>query len=173
MTTSTAERMLARLRKIGVDLPEGTQLVNTFARDWQREQGAWAWKAVGPGDIPLGIGSPFPMYHLLRRKWEVVTDEREGTTIILLAKRRPKPAPVTPASTQGEPRTTRRPRRYVPRPTWVYEGAPVLLLDGSRVIVAEVDEANCQVWWRSSRAKGAKKFPAGFHVLQPAPDKSA
>lgn len=173
MTTPTAERMLDRLRKVGLDLPEGTKLVRTFARDWQREEGAWAWKAVGPGDTPLGIGSSIPMYHLLRRRWELVTDERAGTTVVLLAKRRPKPAPVTPPSIQGEPRTTLRRRRHVPRPAWVYEGAPVLLLDGGRVIVAEVDEANCRVWWRSSQAKGAKKYPAGFEVLQPAPDESA
>lgn len=172
--TTTAERMLDRLRKVGIDLPEGTQLVNTYARDSQREEGAWAWKAVDPDGIPLGIGSPFPMYRLLRRRrWELVTDECEGTIVIVPAKHRPKPVPVTPASTQGELRSTPPWRRYVPRPTWVYEGAPVLLLDGGRVFVAEVDEANCQVWWRSSLAKGAKKGPAPFSVLQPAPDKNA
>lgn len=178
MTTRTSERMLDRLKRAGLDLPEGTQLVNTFARDWQRQEGAWAWQAVGPQNIPLGIGSPFPMSFLLQRKWELVSDEREDTTTIVPAKRKRNPAPKLESASAVERRraafsvatsAVTRHRRHVPRPTWVYEGARVLLLDGSQVIVVQVDEANSRVWWSSSMSKASKR-PAGFHVLRPAPD---
>ncbi|MFJ5785219.1 sigma-70 family RNA polymerase sigma factor [Streptomyces hydrogenans] len=77
---------------------------------------------------------------------------------------RSTPLPPPPPS----PRPAPRRRTPAPRPPWVYEGAPVLLLDGSRVYVARIDEENSRVWWRSSPASGPR-HPAGFHVLRPAP----
>lgn len=181
MTTLTVVRMLDRLRKAGLNLPQGTQLVNTFARDWQRKEGAWAWQAMGPGDMSLGVGSPFPMHFLLPRRWELVADEREGTTVIVPAHRKRKPPPgpeaaskgkgrmalVVPAPSPTGPRTAPQRHRRVPRPAWVYAGAPVLLLDGSQVFVVQVDEANSRVLWSSSMSKSSK-HQAGFHVLRPA-----
>ncbi|GHI44870.1 hypothetical protein ScoT_10440 [Streptomyces albidoflavus] len=181
VTTLTVIRMLERLRAAGLGLPPGAQLVNTFARDWQRKEGAWAWQAVDTGDVPLGVGSPFPMHFLLPRRWELVADEREGTTVIVPAHRERKPpseqeaarkgklgtAPLVPAPSPTGPRAAAQRHRRIPKPAWVYVGAPVLLLDGSQVFIVQVDEANSLVWWRSSMSKGSK-HQAAFHVLRPA-----
>ncbi|MFE1349655.1 sigma-70 family RNA polymerase sigma factor [Streptomyces sp. NPDC058757] len=81
-------------------------------------------------------------------------------------------APSVPPLLPPPPRPAPRRRAPVPRPAWVYEGAPVLLLDGSRVHVVQVDEENSRVWWSSSMRSGPR-HAAGFHVLRPAPGASS
>jgi hypothetical protein len=61
-----AERLLARLRKAGLDLPEGSQLVRVYPSSARRNEGAWSWAALGPDGRDLQLGSQFSMTELLR-----------------------------------------------------------------------------------------------------------
>lgn len=63
---SVQQRLIERLRRVGVDLPDGVTLCRTWAGYWQRSEGAWSWTAVGPdGHGELNIGSQWPMKLLL------------------------------------------------------------------------------------------------------------
>lgn len=62
---STRARLLARLRAMGLDLPEGTALLRTHAQRADRAAGAWSWYALGPGGYEVGLGSQHPMRELL------------------------------------------------------------------------------------------------------------
>jgi len=63
---TTQERLIERLREIGIDLPEGARLVRTHANGWQLTDGAWSWAALGPDGRELHIGSQHSMGELLR-----------------------------------------------------------------------------------------------------------
>jgi hypothetical protein len=63
---TTQERLIARLREIGINLPEGARLVRTHANGWQLSEGAWSWAAIGPDGRDLRIGSQYSMGELLR-----------------------------------------------------------------------------------------------------------
>ncbi|MFE4857411.1 hypothetical protein [Streptomyces sp. NPDC056670] len=60
-----SERLIARLREIGLDLPEGSRLVRVHPSRAMRNEGAWSWSAYGPGGRELLIGSQYPMAELL------------------------------------------------------------------------------------------------------------
>lgn len=60
-----SERLLARLREIGLDLPEGTKLRRVHPSAAMRNLGAWSWCALGPDGTDLHIGSRHPMSELL------------------------------------------------------------------------------------------------------------
>ncbi|MFF8656790.1 hypothetical protein [Streptomyces huasconensis] len=62
---TTAERLIARLREIGLDLPEGSRLVRVYPSPAMRNEGAWSWSAMGPDGRELLIGSQYPMAELL------------------------------------------------------------------------------------------------------------
>ncbi|WP_329142756.1 hypothetical protein OIU91_04000 [Streptomyces sp. NBC_01456] len=62
---TTAERLIARLREAGLDLPEGSRLVRVYPSRAMRNEGAWSWSAFGPGGRELQLGSQYPMAELL------------------------------------------------------------------------------------------------------------
>ncbi|MFC4506659.1 MULTISPECIES: hypothetical protein [Streptomyces] len=63
---TTAERLLARLREAGLDLPEGSRLDRVYPSRAMRTEGAWSWAAFGPGGRELRIGSQYSMTQLLQ-----------------------------------------------------------------------------------------------------------
>lgn len=81
----TAERLIIRLRKIGLDLPEGSRLERTHAGYWQRKQGAWTWRAIGPGNRPLWVGSTYTMTELLAAPGICAHRDGSDTSIDIVA----------------------------------------------------------------------------------------
>jgi hypothetical protein len=75
----TSERLIARLREIGLDLPAGTRLVRVNPSPSMRNAGAWSWAALGPDGYDLRIGSQYPMTELLRA--ESLDVSRVGTSV--------------------------------------------------------------------------------------------
>ncbi|MFE5912070.1 hypothetical protein ACFQ6B_23715 [Streptomyces wedmorensis] len=75
----TSERLLARLREIGVDLPQGAQLVRVHPSPAMRNAGAWSWAAFGPDGHDLRIGSQYPMSELI--KAEALDVSRIGSSV--------------------------------------------------------------------------------------------
>ncbi|THA72523.1 hypothetical protein E6R60_26710 [Streptomyces sp. A0642] len=80
MRASVAERLLARLRAAGVELPKGTRLVRVYPSESMRNVGAWSWTAANADGVPLyrdesgrtmAVGSQYPMGMLLRLGFEV------------------------------------------------------------------------------------------------------
>jgi hypothetical protein len=63
--TTTAERLLHRLRQAGLDLPEGSSLARVYPSEAMRNNGAWSWAAFGPDGHELHIGSQYSMGELL------------------------------------------------------------------------------------------------------------
>lgn len=74
----TSDRLIARLRKIGLDLPEGTQLVRVMPSGAMRNEGAWSWAAIGPTGAELRIGSQFSMSDLIAAPALVVSSIDSG-----------------------------------------------------------------------------------------------
>lgn len=74
----TSERLIARLREIGLDLPDGTQLVRLNPSRAMRNEGAWSWTALGPGGRELQIGSQHPMTALLEAEVLLAETIRSG-----------------------------------------------------------------------------------------------
>lgn len=74
------ERMLARLRAMGEDLPEGVRLDSTRAGRQQRSEGAWSWVAYGKDSKGrwIDLGSHWPMWALLGCKSLSITLDHEG-----------------------------------------------------------------------------------------------
>lgn len=77
---SVSERLLARLRAAGVELPEGARLVRVHPSESMRNVGAWSWTAADADGIPLcrdaqgrpmAVGSQYSMGELLRLGFEV------------------------------------------------------------------------------------------------------
>lgn len=74
-----SERLMARLRAMGVDIPEGSTLQRTYAGYWQRKGGAWSWFLLSPDGRDF-LGSYFPVKTLLRTRLNVTQGHRhEGT----------------------------------------------------------------------------------------------
>jgi hypothetical protein len=65
------ERLLARLREAGMDLPEGVTIQRTYAGREQRNAGAWSWALLGPNGEDLKAGSQWPVGDLLRHGFDV------------------------------------------------------------------------------------------------------
>jgi hypothetical protein len=77
-----AERLMARIRQAGIEVPEGSSCVRNRVTTWQRNEGAWSWRVDGPDGIPSGVGSWNTMTEMVRAKtWDIVTDEFGDTTI--------------------------------------------------------------------------------------------
>lgn len=74
----TSDRLLARLREIGLNLPEGAQLIRVYPSPAMRNAGAWSWFAVDRDGIELGIGSAFSMAELLTAPGLIVGRVRGG-----------------------------------------------------------------------------------------------
>ncbi|MFF4385595.1 hypothetical protein ACFY0G_02195 [Streptomyces sp. NPDC001552] len=60
-----SERLLLRLRELGLDLPEDASLVRTNAPRSARSNAAWSWFALGPDGAELHVGSRHPIGELL------------------------------------------------------------------------------------------------------------
>ena len=60
MALTIEQKMLARLAEHGVQIPEGSHLVRTYAGTNELAAGRWAWSAQGPHVEDLRIGSPRP-----------------------------------------------------------------------------------------------------------------
>jgi hypothetical protein len=65
-TPRPSQRLVARLRAMGVPLPDEVELVRTRAGRAQRAAGAWSWAAYVPGGRELRLGSQAPITELLR-----------------------------------------------------------------------------------------------------------
>lgn len=66
---TTSERVLARLRADGRDVPDGARLIRVYAGYWQRAQGAWSWHVVDDRGLTI-VGSVYAAGDLLRcRAW--------------------------------------------------------------------------------------------------------
>ncbi|MFE3123694.1 hypothetical protein ACFXHD_09765 [Streptomyces hydrogenans] len=74
----TSERLLARLREIDLDLPEGTRLVRVYPSPAMRTEGSWTWTALGPGGRDLRIGSQHSMATLLGAEMLLAEPVRSG-----------------------------------------------------------------------------------------------
>lgn len=63
-----SDRLLARLRAMGVPLADGAIIVRTYAGHWQRAQGSFLWLVEDPGHaIPRQlVGSHHRVTDLLR-----------------------------------------------------------------------------------------------------------
>lgn len=79
----TSERLLVKLRKAGLDIPEGAVLKSLRPSRSQRNVGAWSWAVCtadghpmykGSQGQPLAIGSQFRMAELLAHGFEVGSD---------------------------------------------------------------------------------------------------
>lgn len=60
------ERLIARLREMGVEIPDGAQLRRTYAGRHQRSAGAWSWYLVDADGHELHIGSQISVTDLLK-----------------------------------------------------------------------------------------------------------
>lgn len=66
-----SERLVARLRAMGLPVPADARIERTYAGVWQRRDGAWSWIVWPPGSY--GVGSQFPVTELLRyERWIAV-----------------------------------------------------------------------------------------------------
>lgn len=76
MPETPSQRLLARLRAMGVPIPEGAVIRRTHAGLQQRRNGAWSWFVDPdpriPGTTP-GLGSQVPVTELLRTDRLVVS----------------------------------------------------------------------------------------------------
>ena len=63
-----SERLLKRIREMGVDVPDGARIQRTYAGRTMRSGGAWSWFVVGPDGRALDIGSQHPVKVLLAEK---------------------------------------------------------------------------------------------------------
>lgn len=72
-----AERLIDRLRAMGVPVPEGTVPRRTYAGWAQRSQGAWSWFLDYPAAVPglPYIGSHWPLRDLLHRRLMVTLSD--------------------------------------------------------------------------------------------------
>jgi hypothetical protein len=68
-----SERLLTRLRALGLDIPEGATIARTYAGVWQRRDGAWSWYAQQPDGRPIDIGSQYAVGDLLRERYLCAT----------------------------------------------------------------------------------------------------
>ena len=72
-----SEKMLTRLRAMGLDIPDGSVVQRTHAGYWQRRAGAWSWSVFNPERPDINVGSTWPLSILLRRPM-VITQSRKG-----------------------------------------------------------------------------------------------
>lgn len=76
-----SQRLLARLKAMGVPIEDGAIITRTHAGYWQRRQGAWSWRVEQPDyRLPQQIvGSHYPVTDLVRAPRLVATrDEVTG-----------------------------------------------------------------------------------------------
>jgi hypothetical protein len=74
------EKLIERLRAMGVHLPEGTTLRRTYSGRCMRAQGAWSWFTLYPAPEPglREVGSHYTVTMLLKQKRLIVTRSETG-----------------------------------------------------------------------------------------------
>lgn len=63
-----SQKLLTRLRSLGVEIPEGATIRRTYAGTWQKAQGANVWHMVNARGDYLTIGSQFTVTELNKAK---------------------------------------------------------------------------------------------------------
>jgi len=74
-----SQKLLTRLRGLGLAIPEGSTLGRTYAGSNQRTAGAWSWYLLGPDTAPgivngTGLGSQWSVAALLKARLLVTQD---------------------------------------------------------------------------------------------------
>lgn len=72
------EKLLARLRAVGLKLPPDTEIRQTYAGAVQRKQDAWSWFAYCPSDAQIDVGSHWQVSELVRHQWLLVLRSETG-----------------------------------------------------------------------------------------------
>ncbi len=72
-----SQRLLNRLRAMGLDVPLGSTIRRTYAGHVQRAQGAWSWYVVDASGRDLFIGGYEPVTTLLRGRLVATQGFRE------------------------------------------------------------------------------------------------
>lgn len=62
-----SERLLARLKAVGVPIDDDAVIERTYAGSSMRTAGAWVWRTGPFGDGHIMVGSIFPVTDLVRR----------------------------------------------------------------------------------------------------------
>jgi hypothetical protein len=73
-----SQRLLARLKAMGVPIEDGALIARTYAGYWQRKQGSWSWLVEQPEHrLPRQmVGSHYPVTDLVRAPRLVATWDR-------------------------------------------------------------------------------------------------
>jgi len=79
---TVSERLIKRLRAMGMDVPDASTLQRTHAGISMRQRGAWSWSLIAPGGHEL-CGSYHPATGLLRSNMVVVTGEHGVPEVVL------------------------------------------------------------------------------------------
>lgn len=80
--SSTSKRFIAKLRSIGIEVPEDAIVRRTYAGHWQRSEGAWSSYLQSKSNIMFEVGWYEPMRVLLRCPTLSATDDISGATSI-------------------------------------------------------------------------------------------
>ena len=67
-----SKRLIARLRAMGLIIPNDARVQRTYAGFWQRREGAWLWALVDSNDFELSIGSQHCVTSLLKERLIVI-----------------------------------------------------------------------------------------------------
>jgi hypothetical protein len=94
MKKAPSQRLLARLRAMGLDIVDGAVVQRTYAGIWQRREGAWSWALVDANNFELSVGSQYPVTRLLKGRimatqhwnnddlhvdpWEAISEGQRG-----------------------------------------------------------------------------------------------
>lgn len=76
------ERLLTRLRRMGLDIPEGSAVRRTYAGKHQRAAGAWSWYLVDPTGRESRVGSQYPVGRLLGTHMAASRGHREQDVVV-------------------------------------------------------------------------------------------
>lgn len=76
-----SQRLIARLRVQGLDLPEDTVVERIYTGRWMRARGAWSWHLATESGTLLPFGSQWRVTELLRcpHEWQVEGADRYVT----------------------------------------------------------------------------------------------
>jgi hypothetical protein len=66
-----SEHLLARLRELGLEIPERAWIRRTYVGRNQRRDGAWCWTVLAEDGRSLNIGSQWPVTDLVRGEIEI------------------------------------------------------------------------------------------------------
>ena len=78
-----SQKLLTRLRNLGLTIPEGSTVARTRAGSSARDAGAWSWYLAEAGGAPAtnggnGLGSQWPITDLLKGRMLATQDTSLG-----------------------------------------------------------------------------------------------